>query len=266
MVSKLVDAFNKTKNSKKLIHCITNPISINMCANAVLALGNKPIMAQHPKEVCDITLSSDALLINLGNITDVRMKSIKISAKAAKINGIPAIFDVVGIACSKLRRGYAKKLIKNYTPDVIKGNYSEIYALYEDEYNAKGVDSEEFNVSDIAKASVYLANKFNCVILASGKTDIVASKEKFACINNGVKQLSDITGTGCMLGSIVASFMASNSAYSSAVLGCGVLGIAGEAAEAPDKNGSFMVKLIDELSSLDDMSIKSKIKMQENIS
>ena len=43
-----------------LIHCITNPISINQTANAVLALGAKPIMAEHPLEVEEITKTISA--------------------------------------------------------------------------------------------------------------------------------------------------------------------------------------------------------------
>ena len=46
-----------------LIHCITNPISINDCANLILAFGAKPIMAAHPKEVEAITRNSQALAL-----------------------------------------------------------------------------------------------------------------------------------------------------------------------------------------------------------
>ena len=73
-------------NNKKLIHCITNPISINQCANAILAVGAKPIMAEHPGEVAEITATADALLLNLGNITDARMEAMPISLKTAKGN------------------------------------------------------------------------------------------------------------------------------------------------------------------------------------
>ena len=38
-----------------LIHCITNPISMMMCANAILSLGARPIMAEHPLEVMEST-------------------------------------------------------------------------------------------------------------------------------------------------------------------------------------------------------------------
>ena len=115
-----------------LIHCITNPISINQCANAILAIGARPIMAEHPSEVREITETSDALMLNLGNITDARMVSMKNALLAAKEKGIPAILDAVGIACSKLRRNYISELLEIGIPTVIKGNYSEIYALYHD--------------------------------------------------------------------------------------------------------------------------------------
>ena len=78
------DIISRVKEEKPLIHCITNPISINQCANAILALGALPIMAEHPKEVKEITRRADALLLNLGNITDARIKSIKLSLKTAK--------------------------------------------------------------------------------------------------------------------------------------------------------------------------------------
>ena len=38
----------RIKADSPLIHCITNHISIHDCANALLALGASPIMAEHP--------------------------------------------------------------------------------------------------------------------------------------------------------------------------------------------------------------------------
>ena len=45
------DILTGLRERAPLIHCITNPISINHCANAILALGGRPIMAEHPREV-----------------------------------------------------------------------------------------------------------------------------------------------------------------------------------------------------------------------
>ena len=46
MLEKMKKAKEVVISQAPLIHCITNPISINDCANVVLALGAKPIMAE----------------------------------------------------------------------------------------------------------------------------------------------------------------------------------------------------------------------------
>ena len=95
-----------------LIHCITNPISINDCANLVLAFGAKPIMAAHPQEVEEITKNAQALALNLGNFEDVRAQSMRLSARSAKEHGIPCILDMVGVACSAIRLQFAREIVE----------------------------------------------------------------------------------------------------------------------------------------------------------
>ena len=149
------------RDRRPLIHCITNPISINQCANAVLAAGARPIMAEHPAEVKEITESADALVLNLGNITDVRMESMEIALRAAKEKGIPVVLDAVGTACSGLRREYAARLLATAKPAVLKGNYSEIYALYRTAYRASGVDADAaLGEDEVKEAAGELAGKY----------------------------------------------------------------------------------------------------------
>ena len=122
MYNKWNDVKGKIDSQSPLIHCITSPIAINDCANAVLALGAKPIMAEHPLEVENITLMSKSLAVSLANITDARAESIMISGKAACKAGIPSVIDLVGVTCSKMRADLAKKYITQCRPAVIKGN------------------------------------------------------------------------------------------------------------------------------------------------
>lgn len=262
MVDSLINAFEN--KSGGLIHCITNPISINQCANAILALSAKPIMAEHPCEVREITASSDALLLNLGNITDVRIKSMKKSAKTANKAGIPVVIDAVGTACSRLRRKFAHKLISKYNVDIIKGNYSEIYALYNDFYTGVGVDGDEnLNCSKVAEISKMLAQKYRCVILASGKIDIITDGESVYFLHNGTPQMSQVTGMGCMLGAICTVFSARCDAFLSAILACAVMTICAERVSSP--NGSFTAKLIDEISMFKSEYLKEiKLEKQED--
>ncbi|AOZ97149.1 hydroxyethylthiazole kinase [Butyrivibrio hungatei] len=271
-----MEIIKKLKCSNKLIHCITNPISIMQCANSVLGLGARPIMAEHPAEVVDITDSADALLINLGNITDVRMEAMRKSFETALYKRIPIVVDAVGVACSDIRKEFFyKKLItamdcicttEESKPFlVIKGNYSEIKALYDDNYKGSGVDGDaSLNTEDIASVAKELAKDLDAVILASGKTDIVTDGERNYAVANGVKELGMITGTGCMLGAICASFLAAQEDIEAVAEACAFLGIAGErAAKEPVGSGTFLVKLLDEVSLLQDEDIRKLAKIRK---
>ena len=246
-----------------LIHCITNPISINQCANAILAVGARPIMAEHPGEVAEITKTAKALMLNLGNITDIRMESITISAITAKSNNIPVIIDVVGIACSELRRNFACELIQKAAPTIIKGNYSEINALHNLAYKSSGVDAEvSLGIDTVSKSAVELAIKNNAIILVSGKTDIVTDGKQIVYIKNGSPQLTTVTGTGCMLGALCACYLSASQDISAVVTACAVLGICGELSETEKGSGSFMMNLMDQISILRDDDIEKHLDLE----
>lgn len=264
MVNKICEITNFLKNKKPLIHCITNPISINQCANAILSVGARPIMAEHPKEVCEITFASDALMLNIGNITDARMESILLSTKTAKERNLPVLLDVVGIACSKLRREYTYNLLKNYTPSVIKGNYSEIKALYDKEYFSSGVDAElSVDEDDITTTASKLAKNHKTVILATGKTDVVTDGMRTVLVHNGTSSLASVTGTGCMLGALCATFMTYSNPMDATISACCYFGICGELSKTDSGNGSFMVNLIDRISTLKREEISIHINLEE---
>ncbi len=249
---------------RPLIHCITNPISINQCANAVLSVGARPIMAEHPMEVAEITSTAGALLLNLGNITDVRMESMGISLRAAREKGVPVVLDMVGISCSKLRRKYVNELLGIAVPALIKGNYSEINALYNESYHSSGVDADSaLNVCVIDSVTVELAKKYGTIVLASGKTDVITDGSKLLHINNGTEQLAAVTGTGCMQGALCAAYLSADDGIYSTAAACAVLGIAGQLSKTEAGSGTFMVKLLDMLSTMKDAELEEYLNMEE---
>lgn len=194
-----------------LIHCITNPISINDCANLILAFGAKPIMAAHPKEVEAITRNSQALALNLGNFDDVRGQAMLKSAQCAFTNQIPFILDLVGVACSLLRLDFAKELVQKTCPTVLKGNISECKAFYGLTSHASGVDADQADQEDVyvsAKWLKDLAKHWGCIVVCSGKVDIITDGNQTALIRNGCEMLQWVTGTGCMLNVAIATFLA----------------------------------------------------------
>lgn len=258
------DIRKTVKQKQPLIHCITNPISINQCANAILAIGARPMMAEHPKEVSEITQTAQALMLNLGNITDARMNSILISAKTAQEEGIPFLLDAVGIACSSLRREYVKDLLNAAIPTVIKGNYSEIQALHRDSYRSSGVDADSgLDIQAIDHAAISLARSLGTIILASGKVDIVTDGDKLYHIRNGTSQLSQVTGTGCLQGALCAAYLSAKPGMEAVITGSSVLGICGELARTDRGIGTFLCNLMDSLSTLTDVQLKEKLKLEE---
>lgn len=232
-----------------MIHCITNPISINQCANAILAVGGRPMMAEHPAEVAEITRTAGALVLNLGNITAVRMESMPIAARAANEAYIPVVLDAVGLAGSALRRQFVKDLLAICDVQLIKGNYSEIMTLVEEDYRATGVDAAgDLTETRMVEACREASAKYGCMILASGACDILAGSATAAdtdpvatagkpapeppaatppvtfLLRNGTPKLAAVTGTGCMLGALCGAFLAashSDSEFTSASAGSG---------------------------------------------
>ena len=268
-VNKLIAIKNKVILDKPLIHCITNHISINDCANVVLSVYGKPIMAEHCKEVSDITASSNALAINLGNITDNRMKSIMISGKRAYEEKIPSIIDIVGVSCSKLRLDFAIDFINKCKPSIIKGNMSEIKAIYGLDIKSKGIDVNNVDItsdetlSDNIFIVKLLALKTNSTIVATGAIDIISDGKKTYIIKNGCEELSRVTGTGCMLNVLIATYLSSRDIINSAILGTAVMGICGELSKSDKGMAFFKIDLIDNISTIKDKDILEKIRISE---
>ena len=272
MIKKLTEQIEnvlaETRKRKFLVHCITNPISIHDCANMILATGARPIMAEHPLEVEEITSVSKALLLNLGNITDVRMESMKKSFQEAKKREIPVVLDLVGIACSTLRMNYVKELLKQGYPDILKGNMSEMLMMAGLPSHSIGVDSgdvlSEQNKKVICNTFCKLSKQTGSVLLISGEKDLIVSGHEVYIGRNGTECLSSITGTGCMLGALCGSYLSSASSLSAALTAVSVMGIAGELASLGCKGpGSFQNELLDAVYNLSKEQILNKLNLKK---
>ena len=214
-----------------LIHCITNHISIRICANAILALGGRPIMAEHPAEVAEITASAGALCLNLGNISDARMDAMLAAGVSAQQHKVPCVLDLVGVGCSALRLDFAHRLIREVHPVLLKGNASELRAVCGLAHHAKGIDANESDPIENIRAAQTAAQRFEASVLLSGAEDVVTDGAQTALIRNGVPRMADVTGTGCMQGMLAGAFLAVASPMESAVSAAVLMGLSGEYAE-----------------------------------
>lgn len=265
---RLTDIRRRTLETGPLVHCLTNHITINDCANMVLAVGGKPIMAEHPGEVCEITAAARSLAMNLGNITDERMQSMRLSAQTAAEQGIPSVLDIVGVACSSLRLEFARELLRNWPVSVIKGNMSEIKALYGVANSAKGIDAgaadavRRENRSQVVSMARELAERYGSVIVITGAVDVISDGKEAYLMENGCRELSRVTGTGCMLNVLIGAFLAEGTALGAAVLGTAVIGIGGELAVRNSGGiGSFKVNLFDSIDTMTDEALRDGIRI-----
>ena len=264
ILNKIEETLSEIQSKNPLTHCITNSVTINDCANAVLAIGGSPFMAEDVEELKEVVTIADALVINIGKLSKDQVEAMKVSAKTANETETPIILDPVGVGVTELRNRTTLDLINNYKMAAIRGNISEIKAIAKligviDENNAaKGVD---VNVDDIiteenlaANAEIIkeLAAKLDTTILASGPIDILSDGQNIIVIDNGDDMMPLITGSGCMLSSIVGTCVGGSAPLEGSLVAILAMNIAGEKARAKvdernEGTGSFRAYLIDYL-------------------
>ena len=71
------------KRQRPLIHCVSNLVSANDCANLALAIGASPMMAQALPEMEDITTASSATVLNTGTPDEEKFRVCLVCGKAA---------------------------------------------------------------------------------------------------------------------------------------------------------------------------------------
>jgi len=261
-----------TREKKPLVHCITNYVTVNDCANILLACGGSPIMADDAAEVEEITAICSALDINIGTLNERTVKSMLLAGRRANQLGHPVLLDPVGVGASHLRTRTAYDLIDSVKFSVIRGNISEIKTIYAGSGTTKGVDADVADaVTDdtLPQAAAFakaLAARTGAVIAITGAIDIVADSHRAFAIRNGHPKMSRITGTGCMLSAVTCALVAANPNHTLEATAAAVcmMGICGErAAAAAIGTGSFRVALIDAMSNLDGTGLDAAAKWEE---
>ncbi len=110
IVTQTASLLDSIREKTPLIHHITNYVTVNDCANVVLAIGASPIMADDAGEVEEVVALADALVLNMGTLNQRTVPSMTAAGKRANELGIPVIFDPVGVGISDLRKSTAQKI------------------------------------------------------------------------------------------------------------------------------------------------------------
>ncbi|MDF2595891.1 MAG: thiM [Clostridia bacterium] len=262
-------------NKSPIVHAITNYVTVNDCANIILASGGSPIMADNIYEVEEITAICHALVINIGTINDVLVESMVKAAKKANEIGHPVILDPVAVGASKLRTSAVNRLLKEVKFSVIRGNISEIKAIGLGIGSTKGVDADEADAvcADNLEATIEFARKVShstgAVIAISGAIDIITDDKNTYIIKNGHSLMAKVTGTGCMLTAVIGSYCGANkdNLLAATAAAAAAMGLAGELAHTKLLQGSlgtstYRTYIIDYMSQMNSSVLNGGIKLE----
>lgn len=254
------------QKEKPLVHCITNIVTVNDCANILLAAGASPTMAHDVREASEVTEGCRSLVCNLG-ATEAFDAMLLAGVRARELSR-PVILDPVGAAGIACRREKSFLLMDKVRPGCIRGNYSEIRALALNQKIICGVDAAETDLlkdreEQAAAALVQdFARKYHTIAIASGEMDLISDGTVVYKVHNGSPMMSRITGSGCMSSALLGACLGIEYSVEAAASACIVMGICGEIAEKKTKRlhggtMTFRNQLIDAVSLLEKQQLEA---------
>nr|MDD6335191.1 hydroxyethylthiazole kinase [bacterium] len=255
----LAEILNQNRRASPLVHCMTNYVTANDCANLLLASGASPIMADDLDEVAEITAACHALVLNMGTPSPRKFEAMLKAGQAANKLGHPVVLDPVGVGGSQLRKQAAQRLLQNVRVAVIRGNASEITTLVQGSMAHRGVDVDEAEQPSPQAAlelARQLAHATGAVVVLTGAVDFVTDGRAAYRVMNGQTMMRAVTGTGCQLSALIGAYVSANPGklLEAALAAVCAMGLCGEIAHSrlapPDGNASYRNYIIDAMYNL----------------
>lgn len=252
----LASLLTALRAQRPLVHCISNIVTANDCANLALAVGASPIMAQAPQEMAEIAAAANAVVLNTGTPSEEKFAACLAAGRAANAAHRPVVLDPVGVGASGWRLQNVRVLLGQVRPAIVRVNYSEAAALLQGGASERGVDSlPPAGPGSQAAAARLLAGRLGAVVLLSGSEDILSDGAACLRIGGGSARMRQITGAGCMLSVLCGAFAAAApgdaaQATAAAALFWKLCAAQAETASAGRGAGSFRTALLDAASTL----------------
>ena len=274
MPKSLGECLSCVRTNVPLVHNITNYVTVNDVANALLACGGSPIMSDEPLDVEDITSICGGLNINIGTLNSQSIKAMHLAGKRAKELGHVILLDPVGAGASALRTNTALELIDELHPTIVRGNASEIKALALGSSSTQGVDANaadvvtEANLNEQVEFVAAYARSLQCIVAITGPIDLISNGTRTYAVANGRPEMEKITGTGCQISGIATAFAVANpdatlEAVTAAIALMGVAGdIAWDALQPGEGNASYRNRIIDAIYTLDAQHLDERAKLR----
>lgn len=256
----------KMRKVNPLVHNITNVVVTNFTANGLLAMGASPVMAYAAEEVADMARIAGALVLNIGTLTKHEIDAMLIAGKAANEQGVPVIFDPVGAGATSYRTETSRNIVNELDIAILRGNAAEVANVIGVDWAIKGVDAGEGsgNVVELAQTA---AKQLNTVVVITGKDDVVTDGTTTYVVHNGHPILTKVTGTGCLLSSVIGAFAAVEKdlllASVSALVSYGVTAELAAKQVGEKGPGSFQFEFLDKLAQISPQEIEQYASVEQ---
>ncbi len=257
------DSLRRLRETKPLVHQITNYVVMNETANATLALGALPVMAHAREEVEEMAAIAGALVLNIGTLSPHWVEAMLLAGRVANERGTPVVLDPVGAGATTYRTETAKRILDELDVTVLRGNAGEVATLVGIDAEVRGVESIGGG-GDPAALARQAARQLGLVASVTGPVDHVSDGETVIAIANGHPFMAAITGTGCISSALTGCFLAVNrdAPLAAAAEALVAFGVAGEDAAVGAKGpGSFHVALYDALAALDPATLDGRARI-----
>ena len=251
------------REGKPLVHQITNYVVMNETANATLALGALPVMAQAREEVEEMVGLASALVLNIGTLSEHWIEAMLLAGRAASERGIPVVLDPVGAGATSYRTETARRILDEVRVAVLRGNAGEVATLVGADAEVRGVESIAAGLEP-AELAREAAHQLGLVASVTGPVDHVSDGSRTLAVANGNPLLASVTGTGCISSALTGCFLAAkpHEPLEAAAEALAALGVAAEdAAAGAEGPGTFHARLYDALAALDPDTLDGRAKI-----
>ena len=267
----IADAVRRVRETTPLAQSFTNFVTINLVANAQLAAGGTAAMSFLPDDVIETAKIAGANYINVGTLLPFYKDALPEIAQRLNYLDKPWVLDPVAAGIGRTRTAILQAF-KAAPPTMIRANASEVIALANmwglntetvgdaSEHRPAGVESVD--VESATGAAVALAQYLTeqhakhsshdastrCAVAVSGIADLVTDGETVYRLPGGSAMMTKITGAGCSLGGVAATYLAVSDPLTAALSASLLYNHAGEVADTTSHGpGSFQVAFLDAL-------------------
>lgn len=267
----IADAVRRVRETTPLAQSFTNFVTINLVANAQLAAGGTAAMSFLPDDVIETAKIAGANYINVGTLLPFYDALPEIAQRLNYLDK-PWVLDPVAAGIGRTRTAILQAF-KAAPPTMIRANASEVIALANmwglntetvgdaSEHRPAGVESVD-DVESATGAAVALAQYLTeqhakhsshdastrCAVAVSGIADLVTDGETVYRLPGGSAMMTKITGAGCSLGGVAATYLAVSDPLTAALSASLLYNRAGEVADTTSHGpGSFQVAFLDAL-------------------